>query len=43
MLRKVFSFDESSGALSPAGAFGTADVAVPVDIADGAVEGAGEG
>lgn len=43
MPRKVFSFEESSGALSTAGAYGTADVEVSVDMADGAVEGAGEG
>ena len=43
MPRKVFSFDESSGTLSTAGAFGTAEVEGSVDMEDGAVEGAGEG
>lgn len=43
MLRKVFSLDESSGALSVTGAVGGADVEVSVDMVDGAVEGAGEG
>jgi hypothetical protein len=43
ILRKVFSFEVSSGARSAPGAATAADVEVSVDIVEGAVDGAGEG